>query len=84
MNYLHRPTLAEQSARIAFGMFFAGLKALFIVLFLMVSVLVVGQSTIAPVSVRLLTTYAMEYAVTRFKPYRGYFPQPYLIQLETK
>lgn len=84
MRFLYRPTLAQQSARIAFGMFFTGLKALFVVWVLLVSVLVIGQSTVAPVSMRLLTTYAVEYATACLKPYRGYFPQPYLVELNKK
>ena len=81
MKFHHR-TFAEQSAIWAFRTFFAVVKAVFIGLVLVVAVLAAGQSRVAPVSVRLLTTYAMEYAVTSFKPYRGYFPEPYLIQLD--
>ena len=84
MNTLFRPTLAQQSANLAFGVFFALGKALVIILVLIITVFIVGQSTVAPVSVRLLTTYAMGYAVDRLKPYRGYFPEPYLIELDTK
>lgn len=84
MNTLYQPTLAEQSASFAFKTFFALVKATLISFVLIVGVLVVGQSTVAPISVRLLTTYAMEYAVTYFKPYRGYFPQPYTLNLNTK
>ena len=84
MNTLSRPTLAQQSANIAFGVFFALGKALIITLVLIIAVFVIGQSTVAPVSVRLLTTYAMEYAVVHLKPYRGYFPEPYLVELDTR
>ncbi len=77
-----KPTLAEQSTIIALRMFFAFIKAVFVALLLVVGVLVAGQSRVAPVSVNLLTTYAMEYAVATFKPYRGYFPEPYLIHIE--
>lgn len=69
--------LAEQPISIVFRVFFACLKALLIVWVLIVAVLFACQSRVAPVSVRLLTTYAMEYAVTHFKPYRVYFPEPY-------
>ena len=48
-----------------------------------VGALVAGQSSSAPVSMRLLTSYGMEYAVATFKPYRHLFPEPYLIKLET-
>lgn len=76
------PTLTQQSAAIALRMFFAFVKATFVALLLVVGVLVAGQSRVAPVSVNLLTTYAMEYAVNTFKPCRGYFPEPYLIHIE--
>lgn len=85
MNVLHTPpTFAQQSAKIAYKTFFALVQAALLSLLLIVAVLIVGQSTVAPVSVRLLTTYAMEYAVTYFKPYRGYFPQPYTVDLKKK
>ena len=74
--------LAEQPVGIAFRILFACLKALLIALVLIVAVLFVCQSRVAPVSVRLLTTYAMEYAVTHFKPYRVYFPEPYKMKLD--
>lgn len=79
-----RLTLAEQSAQWAFGAFFTLVKTAGIGLVLVVAVLAVGQSRVAPVSVRLLTSYAMEYAVSSFKPYRGYFPEPYVIEFDTK
>lgn len=75
-------TFAEQSAAVALRMFFTFVKAVFVTLGLMVGVLIVGQSRVAPVSVNLLTAYAMEYAVNTFKPYRGYFPEPYLIHIK--
>ena len=81
---LYRPTFAEQSATLALRTFFAFIKAVFIGLVLIVAVLAAGQSRVAPVSVRLLTTYAMEYAVKSFKPYRGYFPEPYVVEFDTK
>ena len=77
-----KQTFAEQSASIAINTFFAFIKAVFVALVLMVGVLMAGQSRVAPISVNLLTAYAMEYAVTTFKPYRGYFPEPYLIHIE--
>lgn len=81
---LRRLTFAEQSAAVVLRTFFALIKALFIGIVLIVAVLVAGQSRVAPVSVQLLTTYDMEYAVSSFKPYRGYFPEPYLIEFDTK
>ncbi len=79
-----KTTLAQQSATIAFNMFFTGVKLVLVALTLVVAVLVIGQSRVAPVSMRLLTTYAMEYAVVSFKPYRGYFPAPYPPEFDTK
>lgn len=76
------PTFAEQSAAVALRMFFAFVKAAFVTLVLIVGVLVAGQSRVAPVSIHLLTAYAMEFAVNTFKPCRGYFPEPYLIHFE--
>ena len=76
------PTFTEQSVSVVLRTFFACVKAVFVVLVLIIGVLIVGQSRVAPVSINLLTSYAMEYAVSTFKPYRGYFPEPYLIQLE--
>ncbi len=77
-------TLAEQSARMAFDTFFALVKTGIIAFVLIVTVLVAGQSTVAPVSVRLLTSYAMEYAVSSFKSYRGYFPEPFAVKFDNK
>lgn len=77
-------TFAEQSCSVVFTLFFASLKAAFLALIVIVAVLVVGQSRVAPVSVNLLTSYAMEYAVNTFKPYRHLFPEPYLIDLNNK
>lgn len=77
-------TFAQQSAAFVFKSFFTLVKTAFILLALVVGALVAGQSSSAPVSVRLLTSYGMEYAVSTFKPYRHLFPEPYLIKLETE
>ena len=77
-------TFAEQSCNVVFTMFFTSVKTIFLALIVVVAVLVAGQSTVAPVSVNLLTSYAMEYAVNTFKPYRHLFPEPYLIDLNNK
>ncbi len=78
------PTFSQESARIALYSFFAAVKGLLLAVVLITAVLIAGQSKVAPVSVHLLTTYAMEYAVSTFKPYRGYFPEPYLTKFNTK
>ena len=77
-----KKTFAEQSAAVALRMFFTFVKTVLAAVVLVVGVLAVGQSRVAPVSVNLLTSYAMEFAVTTLKPYRGYFPEPYLIHFE--
>ena len=79
-----RTSFAEQSAVVLFKAFFMLVKTLFILLALSVGALVAGQSAVAPVSLRLLTSYGMEYAVATLKPYRHWFPEPYLIDLENK
>ncbi len=79
-----RRSFAEQSAAVLFKAFFMSVKTLFVLLALTVGALVAGQSSVAPVSARLLTSYAVEYAVATFKPYRHWFPEPYLIDLENK
>ena len=63
--------------------FLAGIKVVFILLALVVGVLITAQSSIAPVSVRLLTSYGMEYSVHMLKPLRAYFPTPYVVEFET-
>ena len=84
MTSVSHPSLAEQSAVWLLKAFFMGVKTLFVLAALTVGALVAGQSSVAPVSVHLLTSYGMEYAVATFKPYRHWFPEPYLIELETK
>lgn len=84
MTRVSHPSLAEQSAVWLLKAFFMSVKTLFILAALTVGALVAGQSSVAPVSVHLLTSYGMEYAVATFKPYRHWFPEPYLIELETK
>ena len=81
---MKQKTFVQEAAAMVFSTFFAMVKSLLVALVLIVAVLVAGQSKVAPVSINLLTAYAMEYAVATFKPYRGYFPEPYLIQFDTK
>ena len=73
---------AKQSVHFMLQAFFVLVKVFFVLLVLAGGALVAGQSSVAPVSVRLLTSYGMEYAITTFKPYRHLFPRPYLIDLE--
>ena len=63
--------------------FFSLVKIVLVSLLLTAGVLVAGQSSVAPVSMQLLTSYGMEYAVATLKPYRHFFPEPYLVNLET-
>ena len=77
-------SFAQQTVAVLFKAFFVLVKTLFILLALSGGALVAGQSSVAPVSLRLLTAYGMEYAAATFKPYRHFFPEPYLIELENK
>lgn len=67
---------------LALNGFFFIVKTLTAALLVLAAVLVVSQSAVAPVSTRLLGVYAMEYAAKTIKPYRHYFPQPYMVNLE--
>lgn len=69
-------------SRLALGGFFAVVKVLTVGLLLLVGVLVASQSAVAPVSARLLGTYALEYTAKTIKPYRHFFPQPYMVNLD--
>lgn len=77
-------SFAETSAPWLVRLFFGAVKSFLIVFLFIVCVLVTSQSAVAPVSLRLLSSRGMEYAVATFKPYRHYFPEPFLIELETK
>ncbi|WP_428049221.1 hypothetical protein [Candidatus Avelusimicrobium caledoniensis] len=75
--------LAKQAFMFVSELFFTLLKMAVVVVALTVGVLVVGQSSVAPISMRLLMSYGMEYAAVTFKPYRSLFPEPYLVNIET-
>ena len=77
-------SFADSSAHFLLRLFFGAVKSFLIIFVFIVCVLVASQSAVAPVSMRLLSSYGMEYAVATFKPYRHYFPEPFLIELETK
>ena len=62
--------------------FFFILKIVTIGFFVLVLTLILSQSAVAPISSRLLSAYALEYATKTIKPYRHYFPQPYMVNLE--
>ena len=66
---------------VALNLFFLVIKTFTVVLFLFVAVLVISQSSVSAVSTRLLGLYAMEYAEHKIKPYRIYFPKPYMVNL---
>ena len=79
------PQLFDLDAQtIAWKLFFGSVKIMALSLLFVVGALVAGQSSVAPVSVRLLTSYGMEFAVTALKPLRPLFPEPYVIQFNTK
>lgn len=73
-----------QSVAVAIKVFFSLIKMGLISLVLIVGVLVLSQSSVSPVSVRLLAMYGLEYAAHTLKPLRPYFPEPYVVELETK
>lgn len=79
-----KPVTEQQKiwVSMAIGGFFLGLKTVIIALLLLMGVLIASQSSVAPVSTRLLSTYAVEYAMYKVKPYRHFFPQPYLVNSE--
>ena len=74
--------LAWQASRFIVRVFFSVVKLAAVLFVLTVGVLVAGQSSVAPVSVRFLTSRGMEYAAATLKPYRHWFPEPYLIKVE--
>lgn len=73
-------SLAEQTARLFISAVFLFFKTVTVLLVVLVAALVASQSSVAPVSTRLLGSYAVEYAAQTFKPYRHYFPQPYSVE----
>ena len=77
-------SFAETSAHFILRFFLGFVKSLILVAVCAVCVLIASQFSVAPVSLRLLSAYGMEYATATFKPYRHYFPEPFLIELETK
>ena len=81
---MNEPTgvFTKKSMRFVIRAFFVFVKMLVVLLVLTGGALIAGQSSVSPVSVRLLTSYGMEHAVSTFKPYRHLFPRPYLIDLE--
>ncbi len=74
----------SRATTVLFKLFFGVVKIVFIMLFFVVGTLIAAQSSVAPVSVRLITSYGMEYAVVLLKPVRPLFPEPYLIEFNTK
>lgn len=73
----------SQSVGLVLKIFLSLIKIALVLCVLTVGALVVSQSSVAPVSVRLLTSYAMEFAVANLKPVRPYFPAPYAVEIET-
>ncbi|MBQ7908267.1 MAG: hypothetical protein IJ311_02065 [Elusimicrobiaceae bacterium] len=62
--------------------FFFIVKAVTVGAVVLIGVLILSQSAVAPVSTRLLSTYALEYTTKTVKPYRHFFPKPYMVNLE--
>lgn len=75
--------LARKSVLFLLHVFFSLVKMAVVCVMLAAGVLIAGQSSVAPISMRLLTSYGMEYAASTLKPCRHLFPRPYAINLET-
>ncbi len=79
-----QPVTRQQSvlsALVLRGFFFV-VKVGTVSFLLLAAVLVLSQTTVAPVSSRLLGMYAVEYTAKTVKPYRHFFPRPYMVNLE--
>ena len=72
----------KKLSSLALNGFFFVVKVLTIGFLVLMVTLILSQSSVAPVSSRLLSTYALEYATKTIKPYRHFFPQPYMVNLE--
>ncbi|MBR3603723.1 MAG: hypothetical protein IKL48_03435 [Elusimicrobiaceae bacterium] len=72
----------KKLSSLALNGFFFVVKVLTIVFLVLTVTLILSQSSVAPVSSRLLSMYALEYATKTIKPYRHFFPQPYMVNLE--
>ena len=79
-----KPVTQQQKklSMMALSGFFFILKIVTIGFFVLVLTLILSQSAVAPISSRLLSAYALEYATKTIKPYRHYFPQPYMVNLD--
>lgn len=79
-----KPVTQQQKrlSSLALNGFFFIIKIITVGFFVLVATLILSQSAVAPVSSRLLSTYAVEYATKTIKPYRHFFPQPYMVNLE--
>ncbi len=73
---------AQQARSFLVQVFFSLVKAAVLLIVLGAGVLIAAQSSVAPVSVRLLTSYGIEYAAATLKPYRHLFPEPYPVKIE--
>ena len=71
---------AQQSRQFLMHIFVSFVKTVVLLLVLGTGVLVLAQSSVAPVSVRMLTSYGLEYAAAKCEPYRHWFPKPYVVQ----
>lgn len=81
---MSRHLFEQRAGTVVWTLFFGVVKTVFIVLMLVIGTLVASQSSVAPVSVRLLSAYGMEYGVALLKPVRPLFPQPQVIDFKTK
>ncbi len=79
-----RPVTEQQKtlSSLTLSGFFFIIKTMTLSLLILTAVLVASQSAVAPVSTRLLGIYAIQYAVQSIKPYRHFFPRPYMVPEE--
>lgn len=77
-----KPVTYQNWQHFAINGFFFILKRVTVILLVFAGGLVVSQSTVAPVSTRMLTAYVVEYGMVKIKPYRHLFPKPYMVNLE--
>ena len=73
---------ARQSVDFVLGVFFTLVKMTLVLVVLVTGTLIAAQSAVAPVSTRLLTSYAVRFAVAACKPQRHFFPRPYTPDLK--
>ena len=67
---------------LAFTAFFFIVKLITVGLLFLIIVLGVSQSAVAPVSTQLVGSYVLQYTIKAVKPYKIFFPKPYMVNLD--